>query len=152
MYPGAGTFVLIRPAQTFYERINLDSEIRDLLRISGQTTGTRFQIEDFGTRWVVLGDKDFEDLVTTIHLLSETIYDHGFGYRMLAAVLGVEYEGKKAYWIYNYKRGRFYPLVLKGEQQRDNAAEMRLGAQMEEEKIPVEKSLEQWCALWGIPF
>ena len=26
MYPGAGTFVLIRPAQTFYERINLASK------------------------------------------------------------------------------------------------------------------------------
>ena len=26
MYPGVGTFVLIRPAQTFYERINLGEE------------------------------------------------------------------------------------------------------------------------------
>ena len=27
MYPGAGTFVLIRPAQTFYERIKIGYEI-----------------------------------------------------------------------------------------------------------------------------
>ena len=133
---------------------SLDSEIRDLLRVSGRSSGTRFDIEDdsFGTRWVVLDDRDFEDLVSTIHLVSETIHDHGFADRLLAAVFGFRFEGRSAYWIYSYKRGSFYPLVLSGEQQRDNAAEMRLGAVMEEEKIPVERSLEQWYALWGIPF
>lgn len=137
---------------SFFE--NLDSEMRDLLRISGQSTGTRFEVKDdtYGTRWVVLDDRDFEDLVSIIHLMSETIIEHGFADRLLAAVFGVTYERKDAYWIYNYKRGRFYPLVLSGYQQRDNAAEMRLGALMEEEKIPVEKSLESWYALWGIPF
>ena len=137
---------------TFFD--NLDSELRDLLRISGHATGTRYEIKDdgFGTRWVVLDDRDFEDLVTTIHLVGETITEHGFGDRLLASVFGFDYERKKAYWVYNIKRGTFYPLVLAGEKQRDNAAEMRLGAVMEEEKIPVERSLEQWYALWGIPF
>ena len=32
------------------------------------------------------------------------------------------------------------------------AAEMRLGEIMKEEKIPTERRLEQWYALWGIPF
>jgi hypothetical protein len=54
--------------------------------------------------------------------------------------------------VYNVKRGKFYPLVLSGERERDNSAEMRLGGLMEEESIPVERSLEQWYALWGIPF
>ena len=32
MYPGAGTFVLIRPAQTFYERINIEQiDVKDLV-------------------------------------------------------------------------------------------------------------------------
>jgi len=43
-------------------------------------------------------------------------------------------------------------MVPSGDKQRDNAAEMRLGVVMEGENIPVEKSLEQWYALWGIPF
>ncbi len=133
---------------------NLDSELRDLLRIGENATGTKFEIKDdtYGTRWVVLEDKDFEDLVATMHLISETIVDHGFADRLLAGVLGLEYEGNSAYWIYNYKRGRFYPLVVTAPQQRDNAAEMRLGTLMDEEKIPVERSLESWYALWGIPF
>ena len=60
---------------------NLDPEIRDLLRVSGHATGTRYEIKDdsFGTRWVILDDRDFEDLVSTIHMISETIHDHGFG-------------------------------------------------------------------------
>ena len=133
---------------------NLDNEIHDLLRISGHRTGTKYEVVDdeFGTRWVVLDDRDFEDLVTTIHLMGETITEHGFGDRMLAAVFRFEFEGKRAYWIYNIKRGTFYPLVLAGDKERDNAAEIRLSTVMEDEKVPVEKSLENWYALWGIPF
>ena len=133
---------------------NLDSEVRELLKVSGRATGTRHQLhaDSFGTHWVVLDDRDFEDLVATIHSVGETITEHGFDERLLAAVFSFDYEGKDAYWIYNIKRGNFYPLVLSGEKQRDNAAEMRLGALMEEEKVPVERSLERWYSLWGIPF
>ena len=137
---------------SFFE--NLESEIRDLLRISERATGTRYEIVDdgHGTRWVVLDDREFEDLVTTIHLVGETITEQGFGDRLLAAVFALDYEGKNAYWIYNLKRGSFYPFVLSRESQRDNATEMRLGALMEAENIPVEPRLEHWYALWGIPF
>ena len=145
--------IVFNPSESsFFD--NLDSEVRTLLRVSGHSTGTRFEVKDdsFGTRWIVLDDRDFEDLVSTIHMVSETIYEHGFAARLLAAVFKFEYEKRDAYWIYNYKRGTFYPLILSGDRERDNAGEMRLGAVMEEEKIPVEKSLEQWYALWGIPF
>ena len=144
--------VFIPVESTFFE--SLDSEMRNLLRISSNATGTRYEVVDdsHGTRWVVLDDRDFEDLVSIIHLVGETITDHGFGDRLLAAVFGFDYEGKKAYCIYSIKRGSFYPLVLSGDQERDNAAEIRLGAVMEEHKIPVERDLERWYALWGIPF
>lgn len=136
----------------FFE--NLDSEMRNLLAVSAGTTGTRYEIRDdgYGTRWVILDDRDFEDLVTTLHIIGEAFTDHGFGDRLIAAVFGLKYEGKKAYWIYYIKRGSFYPVVLSGEKTRDNAAEMRLSALMEEERVPVEKDIEKWYALWGIPF
>ena len=145
--------IVFNPVEsTFFE--NLNTELRDLLRISGDATGTSYEIvdDDFGTRWVVLDDRDFEDLVSTLHLVGETITEHGFGDRLLAAVFGFEYERKPAYWVYNIKRGNFYPIVLAAERERDNTAEIRLSALMEEEKIPVESSLENWYALWGIPF
>ncbi len=145
--------IVFNPVESsFFE--NLNEEIRSLLTVSKTSTGTQFRVVDdtFGTRWASLEDSDFEDLVSTIHLISETVIEHGFADRLLAAVFGVEYEGKQSYWIYNYKRGYFYPMVLTAPQTRDNAAEMRLSAVMEEEKIPVERSMENWYALWGIPF
>jgi hypothetical protein len=101
---------------------------------------------------VVLDDPDFEDLVSTIHLVSETVADHGFADRILAAAFSFEYQRQNAYWIYNYKSGKFYPFVPSGERDRDNATEMRLGEVMKEQKLPVERRLESWYALWGIPF
>ena len=145
--------IVFNPVESSFFK-ELDSELQQLLKISGESTGTRFEIKDdeHGTTWVALDDPDFEDLVTTIHMIGETITDHGFGDRLIAAVFLFDFEGKPAYWIYNIKRGRFYPFVQAGAHQRDNAAEMRLGALMEEVKVPVEDSLEHWYALWGIPF
>ena len=151
--PSEKAGIVLNPVESQYFD-TLDTELRDLLRVSGKSTGTQFEVGDdtFGTRWVVLDDRDFEDLVSTIHLVSETIYEHGFGDRLLAAVFKFSYEGGDAYWIYSYKRGAFYPFIPTGERQRDNAAEMRLGTVMETERIPVERSLEHWYALWGMPF
>ncbi len=145
--------VVMNPVESTYFD-SLDSEIRDLLNVSGRATGTRFRVtdDDFGTRWVVLDDPDFEDLVSTVHTVSETIMDHGFADRMLAAVFGFEYQRRPAYWLYSYKQGRFYPFIPTGDRERDYAAEMRLGEIMREEKIPMERKLENWYALWGIPF
>ena len=145
--------LVMNPVETAYFD-NLDEELRQLLAISGRATGTRFEItdDDFGTRWVVLDDPDFEDLVSTIHLISETVGDHGFANRLLAAVFSFEFQRRTVYWIYNYKTGKFYPFVASGEHERDNAIELRLGEVMKEQKLPVERRLESWYALWGIPF
>ncbi len=134
--------------------VNLDTELRQLLDLSGRATGTRFEVtdDDLGTRWVVLDDPDFEDLVSTIHLVSETVADHGFADRLLAAAFSFEFQRQTVYWIYNYRSGRFYPFVPSADRQRDNALEMRLGEVMKEQKLPVERRLESWYALWGIPF
>ena len=145
--------LVLNPVESqFFE--NLDTEIRELLAVSAGATGTRYEVMDdgHGTRWVILDDRDFEALVTTLHLIGETFTEHGFEDRLIAAVFGFEYEGKKAYWIYYVKRGSFYPFVLSDESTRDNAAELRLSALMEEEKVPVERDIEKWYALWGIPF
>ena len=145
--------VVFKPVESSFFA-ELESELKKLLAVGEEAAGTKFEVkpDHFGTTWVVLDDPDFEDLVTTIHVVGETITEHGFGDRLIAAVLRFDFENKQAYWIYNIKRGKFYPLVLSGQSQRDNAAEMRLGALMEEEKVPVEPNLENWYALWGIPF
>lgn len=141
-----------RPVESSFFN-NLDSELRDLIRISAKSTDTDYHIRDdnYGYRWIILDDPQFEDLVSLIHTMGETIVDHGFGPQLLAAVFEFKEGGKEVYWIYNYKRGKFYPFVPQSGQQRDYAAELRLRTAMETE-LPIERELEQWYALWGIPF
>ena len=60
--------------------------------------------------------------------------------------------GRKAvYWIYNFKQGTYYPFIPLSGKQRDSPFEFRLRAEMERE-MPVEKNVEKWYPLWGIPF
>ena len=147
--------VVVNPVESTYFD-NLDAEIKALLDISGRATGVRFRVVDdeFGTRWAALDDPDFEDLVIVIHSVAETIIEHGFADRLLAAAFKFEYGARPAYWLYNYKQGRFYPFIPSAAvpRERDYAAEMRMGEIMREEHIPVERKLENWYALWGIPF
>ncbi len=136
---------------------DFDQIVRDMeevVRGTGEETGTAVTREDdsFGYRWMVLADRDFEDVVVGINAVSTALEAGGYGDRLLAAVFAFRDEaGKPVYWIYNYKRGAFYPFVPSGgEQQRDNERELRLRAQIGVE-LPVEPELERWFPLWGIP-
>ncbi|MDP9386298.1 MAG: hypothetical protein M3P50_13930 [Actinomycetota bacterium] len=136
---------------------DFDQIVRDMeevVRGTGEETGTTVTREDdaFGYRWMVLADPDFEDVVVGINAVSTALEAGGYGDRLLAAVFAFRDEaGKPVYWIYNYKRGAFYPFVPSGgEQQRDNERELRLRAQIGAE-LPVEPELERWFPLWGIP-
>ena len=102
--------LVVNPVESSYFD-NLGAELRKILEISSNATGARFEIRDdeFGTRWIILDDPDFDDLVSLIHTTAETIIEHGFADRILAAAFLVEYQGRPAYWLYNYKLGRFYP-------------------------------------------
>ena len=84
--------------------------------------------------------------------MSTELQGGGYGDRLLAAVFAFRDEqAKPVYWIYNYKRGAFYPFVpAGGEQQRDNERELRLKAQIGAD-LPVEAELERWFPLWDIP-
>ena len=108
--------------------------------------------DELGYRWMVLPDPDFEDLVVGVNAVSNAIQGGGYGDRILAAVFAFrDDKGKPLYWIYNYKRGAFYPFVpAGGDQQRDNERELRLKAQIGRD-LPVEPELERWFPLWGIP-
>ena len=101
---------------------------------------------------MVLADPDFEDLVVGVNAVSTALEAGGYGERVLCAVFAFrDAQDKPVYWIYNYKRGAFYPFVpAGGEQQRDSERELRLQAQIGAE-LPVEAELERWFPLWGIP-
>jgi hypothetical protein len=136
---------------------DFDGIVRDMEEVvhgTGADAGTTVERsdDDYGYRWMVLADEDFEDLVVGINAVSGALQDGGYGERILCAVFSFrDRQGKPVYWIYNYKRGTFYPFVpAGGAQQRDNERELRLKAQIGAE-LPVEAELERWFPLWGIP-
>jgi hypothetical protein len=130
------------------------ADMEEVLRGTGEDTGTAVEKTDdsFGYRWMVLADDDFEDLVVGVNVVSQALQDGGYGERILCAVFAFrDSAGKPVYWIYNYKRGAYYPFVpAGGEGRRDNEREFRLKAQIGHE-LPIEAELERWFPLWGIP-
>ena len=148
--PAAG--IVFQPLATAdFDQIVKDTE--ELLRGAAEDTGTTVETHDdnFGYRWMVLRDEDFEDLVVSVNLVSSQLEGGGYGDRLLAAVFGFEESGRPLYFIYNFKRGSYYPFApAAGERQRDSEREFRLKAQVGEE-IPIEPELERWFPLWDIP-
>ncbi len=128
------------------------NDAEELLRGQAEDSGTTVESSDdqFGYRWMVLRDDDFEDLVVAVNVISSSLTDAGYGDRLLAAVFAFEQEGKPVHFIYNFKRGSYYPFVPRGERQRDSEHELRLKAQVGTE-LPIEPELDRWFPLWEIP-
>jgi hypothetical protein len=145
--------IVFQPLATAdFEGIVRDME--EVVRGTGSDAGTTVDRSDdeFGYRWMILADPDFDDLVVGVNAVSEALQAGGYGDRILCAVFGFRDEqNRPLHWIYNYKRGAFYPFVPSGGgQQRDNERELRLKAQIGAD-LPVEAELERWFPLWGIP-
>jgi hypothetical protein len=128
-------------------------ETEELLRGSAEETGTQVESADdeFGYRWLILRDTDFEDLVVSLNTISTQLQSGGYGDRLLCCVFAFEEDGRPIYFIYNFKRGAFYPFVpSKGEKSRDSERELRLKAQVGPE-LPFEEDMTRWFPLWEIP-
>src|SRR5579862_7564006 len=129
---GTAAIVFQPLATADFESILKDME--DVVRATCADSGTTVETSDdnYGFRWLVLRGKDFDDLVVGINAVSSALEGGGYGERVLCAVFAFEDSHKRPlYWIYNYKRGSFYPFVpASGEQQRDNERELVLRAQI----------------------
>jgi hypothetical protein len=137
------------------EFVRAENELQQLLEAVAAESGSKVErhTDDMGFEWLVVRDGDFEDLVTTVHLVAQELQDRGFGPQLLAAVF--PFEGKfkegRAYWIYGFKRGAFWPFVPTGkDQERDNAEELELKAKLEGE-LPIEQDLTRWFGLFDAP-
>mgnify|MGYP000043472708 CR=1 FL=1 len=126
-------------------------EVEAILEAGEEETGTEFEVRDDskGYEWVVLHDEDFEDLVTSVHFAADTLVEHGFGSRLLAALFSFERDRDDtgAYWIYSFRRGSFYPFVPEGGRERDSSAEFKLQAVLDGE-LEIEDDEAYWYPLW----
>ncbi len=164
--PSGSAGICFRPIDaSAYESARKD--IQELLEYSSKETETEFRLEkdEFNFLWAIFKDPDFEDLVANINLVRQTLEEQGFGEQILCAIFRFDSEPefestentgkagriKIVYWIYNFKQGTYYPFVPLSGKERDSPFEFRLRADMERE-MPVEKNVEKWYPLWGIPF
>ena len=72
----------------------------------------------------------------------------------LHAVFKFDGPDHPIYWIYNYKRGTFYPFVPQTDshdktRQRNNPEEMRLATAIGKE-LPVEQDFQFWYPVWDL--
>jgi hypothetical protein len=136
-------------------------DMEEVVKATGGDSGTSVSTEDdsYGYRWMVLRNREgapsVEDLAVGINAVSGSIETAGHGERLLCAVFAFEDSQKRRiYFIYNYKRGYWYPFVPDPDpahpQQRLTERELQIKAQMSAE-LPIEPELERWFPLWGIP-
>lgn len=128
------------------------AEMEEVVRGTGEETGTTLETSEdsFGYRWMVLRDPDVEDLAVGINAVSEALVLGGYGERVLCSVFAFARERERVLFIYNYKRGTWYPFVPAGEQQRNSERELQIKAALGAE-LPIEPELERWFPLWGAP-
>ncbi len=134
-------------------------EMEEVVQATGSESATKVSTEDdsYGYRWMVLRNPDgapsVEDLAVGINAVSSSIETAGHGERLLCAVFAfVDASKRQVYFIYNYKRGFWYPFVPDPAQpqQRMTERELQIKAQMATE-MPIEPEIERWFPLWGIP-
>src|SRR3990172_4520795 len=120
--PSGSAAVVFKPLSAG-EFVRAENEMQELLDVAARDSGSkvRRKTDDFGFEWLVVEDRDFEDLRHPVQL------------------------------IYGYKRGAFWPFVPTGtEQERDNPEELRLKSELEKE-LPIEPDLTRWLAPFHAP-
>jgi hypothetical protein len=156
---GAAAIVFQALATSEFEATIRDME--EVVTATGGDSGTTVKTQDdsYGYRWMVLrnpaGQPSVEDLAVGINAVSSSIETAGHGERLLCAVFAFTRgagggRGERIYFIYNYKRGYWYPFVPTGNNERSTERELQIKAQMASE-LPIEPELERWFPLWGIP-
>ena len=149
---GAAAIVFQPLATGDFQQIIADVE--ETVRGTGQETGTGVEThdEEFSYRWVILRDPDLDDLAVGVNAVSDALAIGGYKDRVLCAVFSFkDANDKPLYFIYNYKRGTWYPFVpMPGDKQRSTERELQIKAIVGPE-LPIEGDLERWFPLWGIP-
>jgi hypothetical protein len=173
----AGSAAIVFQALATSEFEATIKEMEGLVTATGGDSGTTVSTQDdsYGYRWMILRSPasapSVEDLAVGINAVSGSIETAGHGDRLLCAVFAFDDRsgtggaagggggGARVYFIYNYKRGYWYPFVParsdgkpqdSGEQERSTERELQIKAQMASE-LPMEPEIERWFPLWGIP-
>ena len=158
----AGTAAIVFQALATSEFEATLKETEEVVTATGSDSGVSVSSENdsYGYRWMVLhkptdgGASCVEDLAVGVNAVSSSIENAGHGERLLCAVFAFRDERvadkpQPVYFIYNYKRGSWYPFVpdTGQDQQRLTERELQIKAQIGGE-LPLEGEIERWFPLW----
>ena len=138
----------------------IQTELDDMLKVADRNDHTvtyRAFKDELGYSWLIFTSADFQSLVTTLHVASRSLLDQGYGSQLLFAIFAFKTSAARVlYWIYNYKRGTFFPFVPQSDshdtlRRRDNPEELRLATALNKD-LPVEQEIERWYPVWDLPF
>ena len=164
--PSRRAGVLYRPDDIPFLN-GLESQLGVILHEGAGATKTGYRVEDdeHETRWVILEDGNFTDLVSSTYTVGNAMALNAAADQRIAAVFefyrGVSpnpdadagwCSGAAGYWIYRFDRQRFYPFVPEEGNDRNRSAEIEISQIMNRAGMAVEEKLEEWRPIWGIPF
>jgi hypothetical protein len=163
--PAGAAAIVFQPLQTSEFEAAI-AEMEEVVKATGGESATQVSTQDdnFGYRWMVLrnpaGEPSVEDLAVGVNAVSSSIETAGHGERLLCAVFAfADAHHQPIYFIYNYKRGHWYPFaplpgggsgVSAQAGERSTERELQLKAQLGAE-LPMEPEVARWFPLWGIP-
>lgn len=143
--------IAFKPQSSGEFRSAFDDVDRLVDAVAGQC-GSKIErkTDEYGFDWVIVHDDQLEDLVGAAHTLASELTAQGFGSQLLAAIFRFKGYEHPVYWIYGFKRGTWWPFIPLDDKKRDNAKELELKSQLEQE-LPVEQDLTRWLALFDAP-
>lgn len=114
---------------------------------------TESRVDEFGYTWLTVRSEpeDTSSLVTDLHAVNSALELQGFGPGLLCSVLELTSSTvPRAYLVYLYKQGTFYPFCPNGPSSRDALVERQIRDSVSSD-LSVEADTGRWMPIWGIP-
>ncbi|MBP0459540.1 PspA-associated protein PspAB [Streptomyces montanisoli] len=140
----------------------IKQDVEDLLNAyadSGTDAGrgrhpVEFSQDSYGYTWLLARrpPDDTAALVNDLHAVNTLLQEGGFGPQLLCSLVGFrDADERPLALVYLYKRGSFYPMCIRPDQQkRDSAAELQVAALLKND-LRIESDLNRWFPLYDAP-
>lgn len=125
------------------------ADVDALLDLDDAAPQNRLETDESGYTWAIFENSDFEALVTDVYSVVDTLLEEDVGEYLLAAVFAFE-NHRRIYWVYNFKRGRWYPFVPQRRYARatDTEADLR---ELLAAELDIEQKTDREYPFWDLP-
>lgn len=126
-------------------------EAASLVSVDGGPT-TESRVDEYGYTWLTVRAEpgDTGTLVTDLHAVNSALEAQGFGSGLLCSTVSfVDDTGSRAFVVYLYKQGTFYPFCPTGPSSRDELRERQIRDVVGSD-LGIEPETSRWMPLWGL--